>query len=198
MGKKKRREREEKREGFAAKRSREKRKSTLIAAGIIGIVAVIVGFSAYNFATSTSSVPGAPPDAGPLNSAHEHAAILVKIFGDKFDFTSPAFQIKSSWIHFEAQDGNSIHKHATGVTLGYLFGTLGLGLSPECFEFNDGRQFCTNEDYSLKFYINHQQVPSIGAYEISEGDRVLITYGSESQEEIEEQLRELDNQQIAN
>ena len=196
MGKKKRREREEKRVDFAAKRSREKRKSNLIMIGIIGLVAVIVGVSAYNFLTSEGKVPGAPPNAGVLGDEHEHASILVSIFGDKFNFSSPAFQIKSSWIHFEGQEGSTIHRHSSGVTLGYMFGTLGLGLSPECYEFGDGRQFCTNEDYSLKFYINHQQVPSIGSHVISEGDRILITYGSESFEELEEQLIELDNLQI--
>ncbi len=44
MGKKSRKEREEKRESFAVKRSREKRKSLLMAAGIFGIIAVIVGY----------------------------------------------------------------------------------------------------------------------------------------------------------
>ena len=32
---------------------------------------------------------------------HQHASILVKIFGDKFDFSPPSYQIRSSWIHFE-------------------------------------------------------------------------------------------------
>ncbi len=196
MGKKARKEREEKRESFAAKRTYQKRKIMLMTAGVLGIILVIVGYSAYNFVTMQGSVPGAPPGAGLLNDEHAHTSILVRIFGDKFDFTSPAFQIKSSWIHFEGQDGDTIHRHSTGVTLGYLFGTLSLTVDDECFVFPDGRQFCNSDDYSIKFFINHEQVPNIHDYIGNENDRVLISYGNESPEEIEKQLLELDNQSI--
>ena len=155
MGKKSRKERVEKRESFAATRTKQKRKNMLITMGILSGVAAIVGYSAYDFATSQANVPGAPPGSGVLGDEHVHASMLVRIFGDKFDFTTPAYQIKSSWIHFEGQDGTTIHRHSTGVDLGYLFDTLSIGLDEECFVFSDGRAFCTNEDYSLKVYINH-------------------------------------------
>ena len=196
MGKKERKEREEKRESFAEKRSKEKRRNIAIAAGVFAVVAVIVGYSAYTFATMSANVPGAPPGAGTLGDEHEHASLLVRIFGDKFDFSLPAYQIKSSWIHFEGQDGNTIHRHASGVTLGYLFDTLNVDVTNDCFIFPDQREFCTNEDYSLKFYINHQKVNGIRDYVLKEGDRILISYGNESQEQIEEQLVEVDSQRL--
>jgi len=193
MGKKTKAHKDE-RESFVAKRAKEKRRNTLIAIGILAGVAAIVGYSAYTFVTLGSSGPSAPPGAGMLGDEHEHASILVRIFGDKFDFSLPAYQIKSSWIHFEGQDGNTIHRHASGVTLGYLFDTLRIKLTDQCFIFPDGREFCTNDDYSLKFYINHNQVPDIRNYVIKEDDRILISYGNETQEQIEAQLVELDSQ----
>ncbi len=194
MGRKERREREQKRESYASQRSSEKRRNTLIAIGVLAVIGVIVGYSAYLFATMTQTAPGGPENAGPLGSEHSHAGILVKIFGDTFDFSAPAYQIKSSWIHFEGNDGTTVHKHATGVTLGYLFETLGLGLDDQCYEFQDGRNFCTNEDYSLRFYINGEQVSDIRDYEIQEDDKILISYGAETPEEIESQLLELEAQ----
>ncbi len=196
MGKKARKEREEKRDSFAAKRTRQKRKSMLMTAGVLGIIVVIVGYSAYTFVTMQGSVPGAPPGSGVLGDDHTHTSLLVRIFGDKFDFSSPAFQIKSSWIHFEGQDGDTIHRHSTGVTLGYLFETLGITVNDECFIFPDGREFCNNDDYSIKFFINHEEVSDITGYVIDEGDKILISYGNESSGEIDAQLRELDNQLI--
>jgi len=193
MGKKTRREREEKRESFATQRSREKSKNTLIAVGIAAIVVVIVGYSSYIFVTTGPSAPGAPQGAGPLGSAHEHTSILVRVFGDKFDFSSSAYQIKSQWIHFEGQDGDTIHRHTTGVTLGYLFGTLGFGLDDQCFIFPNDRPFCTDENYSLKFFINHKPESDIRDYIGQEGDRVLISYGNEDAIQIDEQLIELDS-----
>jgi len=199
MGKKSRKEREEERESFAVKRSREKRKSFLIAAGIFGIIAVIVGYSAYTFVTMQGAVPGAPPGAGTLGDEHDHISLLVRIFGDKFDFSSPAYQIKSSWIHFEGADGNTIHRHSSGVKMGYLFETLGLTLTDECFVFQSQqgeRAFCTDDKFSLKFYINHRQEDGILDHIGQESDRILISYGNETPEEIEEQLQELDAQAI--
>jgi len=144
----------------------------------------------------TESAPGGPKNAGPLGSEHSHAALLVNIFGDTFEFSGPAFQIKSSWIHFEGRDGTTIHKHATGVDLGYLFDTLAIGLDDQCYIFPDGKQFCSNVDYELKFFVNGEQVPNIRDYEIIEDDRILILYGAETPKEIEAYLLQLDNQEL--
>jgi len=196
MGRKNREERREKREDYAAKISKSKRKSNLMAAGILTLVALIIGYSGYVFVTMDADVPGAPPGAGRLGAEHEHASLLVRIFDDKFDFAVPSYQIKSSWIHFEESDGTTIHRHASGVTLGYLFDSLNIGIDSECYSFPDGRQFCTNEDYSLKYYLNHQLVDDINDYVIQDDDRILITFGNETPEQIEEQLIELDSQVI--
>ena len=198
MGRKAREERQERHEDVVAKRSQAKRKTTLMAAGILALIAVIVGYASFVFITQvdSSSVPGGPPNAGKLGDEHVHSSLLVRIFGDKFDFAVPSYQIKSSWIHFEDSDGTTIHRHSTGVTLGFLFDSLNIGIDTDCFIFPDGRQFCTNEDYSLKYYINHKPVSSIRDYIFEDGDRILISFGSETPEEIEDQLFELDAQII--
>ncbi len=196
MGKKTKKEREEKRESFAAKRTKQKTKNTLIAGGIFAVVAIIVGISVYNFTNLTASAPGAPPGAGRLGDEHEHASMLVRLFGDKFDFSLPAYQIKNSWIHFEGQDGTTIHRHSSGVTLGYLFETLGILIDENCYIFPDGREFCTSDEFSIKYFINHQPVESINDHVLKEGDRVLISYDDENQEKIDAQLSELDAQRL--
>lgn len=142
-----------------------------------------------------SSVPDVPAGSV-LRDAHEHASILVKISGDKFDFSGIQFQLMSPWIHFEGSNGNTIHRHSNGITLGYLFDTLHLGLSQNCFVFHDKREFCTNDGQELKFYINGEKVSDIQDYEIFDNDKILISYGSETPEEIEEQLAELESQEL--
>ncbi|NNL59438.1 MAG: protein-disulfide isomerase [Nitrosopumilus sp.] len=198
MGRKERREREQKRENYASQRSSEKRKQTLIAVGVLAVIAVIVGYAAYIFVTmDQSATPGGPEGAGNLGSEHTHANILVKIFGDTFDFSAPAYQIKSAWIHFEGNDGTTIHKHATGVSMGYLFETLNIGLTDECYEFPDrSRSFCTEGENTLKFYINGEKVDGILDYVFNDGDKILISFGSETPEEIESQILELQGQTL--
>ena len=196
MGRKHREERREKREDFVSKRSQQKRKNTLLAVGILGVIGLIVGYASYEFVTMGTNTPGAPPGAGKLGDEHEHASMLVRIFGDKFDFSATTYQIKSSWIHFEESDGNTIHRHSSGVTLDYLFGTLGIGIDEDCYIFADGRQFCTNEDYSLKYFINGNSVSSINDHVIQDDDRILISYGGETQAQINDQMNEVYSQII--
>ena len=196
MGKNRREKREEEREGFASKRSAQYRTRNLKALGILSMIGVIVSFACYEFITSTNNVPGAPENAGKLGNEHIHASVLVNIFGDKFDFSTPNYQVKTSWIHFENQDGDTIHRHSTGVELEFLFNSMSIALDDKCFGFPDGRQFCNNDDYSLKFYINQQKVEDIQKYVVQDDDRILITYGNEDQLAIDKQLSELNAQAI--
>lgn len=126
-----------------------------------------------------------------FGSAHEHASISIKIFGDEFDLTKQAFQLQSPFIHLENFDGHVIHRHSQYVTIGYLFKTLNLGLTKDCLVIPDGEKFCSNREYTLKFYVNEKKVRDLQDYLIFDGDFILISYGSESQEQIEVQLKEL-------
>ena len=126
-----------------------------------------------------------------LGNEHVHAGILVKIFGDTFDFTQPSYQISSPYIHFEGKEGFTIHRHASDIVLDELFNSIGIELNENCFVFPDGKSFCSNSDYSLNYFINNQQVNDIQKYVIKNNDRILISYGSEIQE-INKQLAQLD------
>ena len=196
MGKNRREKRAEEREGFASKRSTQYRTRNLKALGILSMIGVIVAFACYEFVTSTNNIPGAPLNAGKLGDEHIHASMLVKIFGDKFDFATPNYQVKTSWIHFENQDGDTVHRHSSGVELEFLFNSMNVVIDDKCFVFPDGRQFCSNDDYSLKFYVNQQKVEDLRTYVVQEDDRILISYGNEDQEAIEKQLAELNAQAI--
>ena len=196
MGKNRRERREEERKSFSAERTAQKRSIALKAIGILAAISVIAAYASYEFITMSGDAPGAPENAGKLGDEHIHASMLVRVFGDKFDFSLPNYQIKSSWIHFENSDGDTVHRHASGVELEFLFNSMGIGIDEECFTFPDGRAFCNNDDYSLKYFINHKKVNDIREYIVMEDDRILISYGNESQEVIEQQLAELDSQMI--
>ena len=196
MGKNRRERREEEREGFAAKRTAQYRSRNLKAVGILSAIGVIVAFACVEFITSGNNVPGAPENAGRLGDEHIHASILVKIFGDKFDFSTPNYQVTTPWIHFENSDGDTVHRHSTGVELEFMFNSMKIAVDENCFIFPDGRQFCNNDDYTLKFYINDKRVADIASYVIQDNDRILISYGNEDQLAIEKQLAELNAQAI--
>ena len=151
----------------------------------------------YEFWVNDKSKSGLlPPDTGHLGGIHVHASVLVTIFGDKFDFSTGAYQIKNPYIHFEGRDGNTIHIHATNINLGFLFETMNIQLTEKCFVFSDGKSFCSNDEYLLKFYINGKQINDITNYVVSQNDRILISYGPETIQDVQEQLVELELQEI--
>ncbi len=120
----------------------------------------------------------------------------LRIFGDKFEFSNSNFQEKSNDIRFESGDGNTIHRYVSDATIGDLFDSMNIGFDDECYVFPDGRQFCSNEDYSLSFYVNKEKVPSLENYVFQNNDRILISYSSDSFDEIQTQLSRLDTIQI--
>ena len=126
-----------------------------------------------------------------FGSAHEHSSISIMIFGHELDFTKREFQLQSYFIHLENSNGYVIHRHSKDVTMEYFFETLNLGLLPNCIVLNDGKKFCTDKDYTLKFYINEKKIDDLGDYLIFDGDLILISYGAENQVEIEQQLADL-------
>jgi len=195
MGKKYREEREKERESYVEKHQKQKVKYKLIALGVLGGIVAVLAISSYNFyELSTTVTPtGVPPGSGPLGGIHIHAGLLTMIYGQTFDYSSPAYQLKSPYIHVEKGNGETLHMHATNVTLGFFFDSIKIGLTDKCFIFPDKRQFCTDDKYQLKFYINHKQVPNIRDYVFKANDRILISYGNENETQINDQLARVDS-----
>jgi len=79
-----------------------------------------------------------------LGSIHEHANISVMFGGEKVDFSNDQYQLKSSFVHFEDKDGKSVHVHAKGITLRYLFETLRWVVDDDCIVTDFGK-YCDAE-----------------------------------------------------
>lgn len=193
MGKKHQRDREERREKYASRQQKQNYKNKIIIAAVAAVILSIIGYSVFEFVKISNDAPGAPEGAGKLGSAHVHAGMLVNLFGDSVDFSAVTYQVKSPWIHFEGQNGHTVHMHATGVPLTFMFDSLGINLSDECFILPDQREFCTDDAYTLKFFVNGESVSEIGTHVIAENDRVLVSYGAETDEEIDGYLQDLEN-----
>lgn len=194
MGKKDREERVQERESFYQKRQKTQFRNKAIAIGILAGIVAVLGISSYNFYELSSQVvpKGMPPGSGPLGGIHIHAGLLTMIYGQQFDYSSTAYQIKSPYISFQKGNGETVHMMATNVTMGFLFGTVKIGLDDKCFTFPDQRAFCTNDKYTLKFFVNHHQVPDLKNYVFKDQDRMLISYGNENDTQINDQLARLD------
>jgi hypothetical protein len=176
---------------FAASRRRNK-KYMMIIIPIVGALAAI------GIAAAILAQQGGPKVTfGPLGSAHEHAIFEVLLNGTPIDFSQGKYQVQSQYIHVENNDGTTLHRHATEVPVGEFFRSVGMSVDSSCFVTDDGTRYCEDGgSEQLRFYVNGQERSSISDYVLSEGDRMLIIYGNESQEQIQAALDRLEELQL--
>jgi hypothetical protein len=170
---------------FAAGRRRN-RKYMMI---IIPIVAALVAIGIA--AAVMSQRPTG--DFGPLGSAHEHAVFEVRIDGDPIDFSQPRYQVRSQYLHVENGDGTTLHRHSTHVPIGEFFRSVGMSVETDCFVSDNGSRFCEDETNQLRYFVNGAERSSITDYILEENDRILIIYGNESEQEIQEAIADLND-----
>jgi hypothetical protein len=153
-----------------------------------GIFLSIIIVSIFAYLSFKNHLP-----QGKLGSAHEHVDFKVYLEGKAVDFSKPQYQLRSKYIHLENNDGDVIHVHATGITLGFFFKTLGIEFSNECFILDRKERYCNNEGKTLKLYVNGQENGEFERYLLKDKDKILVSYGDESYDEIEEQLKSITN-----
>ena len=161
---------------------------------IIAAIVIIAGISLYVFSQNTLSVAG----FGPLGSAHEHAAFLVKVNGQNIDFSQPQYQVQSDYIHVENGDGTTLHRHATNVTFVDFLKSVKMDIDKKnnCLTFTNGTEYCDDENNKLRTFINGNSTGSISDYVLNNDDRLLVIYGNETDEQIANALEELNRIEI--
>jgi len=158
---------------FAA--SRKKRNKRLML--IIPAVAALIAVTAYALSVYSSHITPNNPAYGVLGSAHVHAAFAVKINGTKLDFSDNKYQVKSRFMHVENGDGDTLHRHATGVPVAEFFKSIKMNVTDSCFTNDNGTKYCSNGKQNLEFYVNGNKTKSIADYVFNDDDRILIVYG---------------------
>ncbi len=158
------------REFEAEKSAGQFRKNVFFGLASLFAIGLVYGFYLY--------AQDAPPVIGALKSAHVHANWSVVLNGEEIWLENPKYQLRSEFVHLE--DGEStIHKHATGITMGYFLNTLGWKFSRDCLQFDDGRKFCNDAANGkfLKFFVNGVQNEKFGRYDFQDNDTIKIIYG---------------------
>ena len=161
---------------------------------IIAAIVIIAVISMYVSSQNTLSVAG----FGPLGSAHEHAAFLVKVNGQNIDFSQPKYQVQSDYIHVENGDGSTLHRHATNVTFADFLKSvkMDIDMKNNCLIFTNGTEYCDDNNNKLRTFINGNSTKSISDYVLNNNDRLLVIYGNETDEQSAKALDELNNIEI--
>ncbi len=129
---------------------------------------------------------------GDLGSQHIHAHLTVVVNDKKIDFAKPIYQLQHNFIHFEDGEGHTIHVHATGLTLGHLFRSLGGEVSLNCVKL-ESKEYCSSSESTgdkLKVYVNGNRIFDPADYLFKHMDRILIVYGTLNDDEIQKELED--------
>lgn len=116
---------------------------------------------------------------------HIHADFKVFINNKPIDFSIEKYQSghpgstttqHNDVVHLHDGNGEVIHLHKEGLTLGYFFKTLGMDLTDDCLKLDTGEMYCNNEDNQLQVFVNEQPSEQLRDYIPKNLDRILITY----------------------
>ena len=145
------------------------------------------------FKTNPTVQTTQPEDASSPAAVDINAAFAIYTNGTFRIFTAVMYHNLSEDVFIESGNPNIVQVKKNGVTWGNFFGTLPMKLTSDCLTTGTGQTFCSNEAQTLKFYINGERIENFLDAQINQNDRALISFGSERDSEINNQLEKVDN-----
>ena len=106
-------------------------------------------------------------------------------------FTSVMYHNLSEDVYISAENPHIVRVKKTSITWGDFFDSLPMELDAICLTTGTGQTFCSGTSETLKFYINGKFDEEALGREIGEGDQLLVSFGDETDSEIEEQLKQI-------
>ncbi len=170
------------------------------AAVIILAVALALGLKGSTSQSLTVvTCTGGTPGCALRSPSHSHANFAVIVRGEGIDFNKPRFlstqnDDRSPLAHLHQPRFDVVHIHRTGTNWDEFFRSIGFELSDPslvgttadktCFKYPDGQRLCNSATETFKFYVNGVKVVGISFTGIHELDRVLVSYGSETDTQV--------------
>lgn len=161
---------------------------------ILGTVVVLMMVGSFIFSSTkpeTETKTLAPPTPQTQKTTEIKAAFAIFTNGTFRVFTASMYHNLNNDVFIEASNPNLIRIKKLGITWDDFFKTLPMKLTGECLTTGTGRSFCTKANQTLRFYLNGIKDSTALEKIIKNGDQLLITYGSENDEQIEQQLQQI-------
>lgn len=131
----------------------------------------------------------------PEEPVHYHANFALFVGGERIDLSADEYMeevgacrvsdavLPTERAHLHNNKADVAHVHHEGVTWRHLLANLGFGLGRDYLVTGQDRVLVPEQGNALKFILNGRPEFSVHNELIRSGDRLLISYGSESEEE---------------
>ena len=160
-----------------------------------GIIVILLIFIYWEFQPKEKypeSVITTSAAASKSSKTTDYTASFVIFTHNSFRyFSDPQYHNRSEKVYIQADNPNIIRVKKAGITWGDFFKTLPMRLTKNCLTAVTGQNYCTGQGGELKFYLNGEKVPDIFSEEIKKGDKLLVSYGFETDDQITFQLEQI-------
>jgi len=141
----------------------------------------------------SAALAKAPPITQKEENVHIHADFKMYINGSVFDLTQDKYQTSeekeaSSSVHIHDKNGDIVHAHKKGVTIGDFFRSIGMSFAKDCLTLDNGKNYCNQTGMKLKFFVNGKENITFETYEIKDLDRILVSYGPVTDPTVQKQI----------
>ena len=132
-------------------------------------------------------------------AVHWHADFALYIRGERYDFNQERFVSDeedelSENVHLHGERVSVVHVHREGTTWREFFDSLGFELTDQCLTTPEGEQFCDSEAEELSFVLNGVKLDALAFQDITNIDRALLSFGSESDGELMQQYAQVSDE----
>lgn len=181
----------ERRAQHHAEQERRTRPGRLLRKAIVPLAVLLVGSGvAYGFYYTSTHAPECP--------GHWHATYQVFDNGTALDFQHPRFDMRSMSMRTHIHQPKDYLMHLEGgcANVSEFFQDMGMRLRQTSFrldeQLHEGMTLANEGNMTLHFYVapsngTWQEVPDLPSYQPRDGDRILISYGNPSTDEIARQ-----------
>lgn len=160
----------------------------------IGTIIVLIGaFYLFSSKQNEQTENKLPPTENTTTSENVDFSASFAIYtnGTFRIFTASMYHNLSEDVFIEAANPNIINVKKSNISWRDFFATLPLELDETCLTTGTKQVFCSNEQYSLQFYLNEDKNQSALDQIINPGDKLLVTYDKENSSAITQQLQSI-------
>lgn len=160
-------------------RQRSKQLKKIRNYAIIGLIVFGIGYMLYGVLSS--------PQIGPIGSTHQHIDILIQVDGQIVDLNQTQHAHQSNYAHLHQNETDVIHLHAINIPLSWFMNSLNIPLTDSSLTL-DGQIYDEDETNKLHIIVNGEEIDNID-YVLQDEDKLLVLYGPEDEEEIQEIIK---------
>ncbi len=133
------------------------------------------------------------PTASPNILVDIQASFAIFTNGTFRIFSDERYQNLSKDVYLQNPNPNIVIVKKENITWNDFFKTLPMQLSKDCLITGTKQTFCTGAAGSLKFYINGVEDPNSLDKTIHQNDKLLVSFGDETEEKIQNQFQQIPN-----